>query len=97
MSDRGKRFFDKFEELGSVAAVARFYGVSRQNVHQYLDKMPEYQKYKRPKLPPAPPCPNCESDRTAHWGHNRTKQQYKCKNCGYRWDEIANQTPLENI
>lgn len=87
--NKSAEFFEKFLELGSVAKVAKYYGVSRQNVHQYLTKLPEYQQYKR--NPPTPPsCPKCESDRTVANGksqYGRGRHKYKCRVCNYQWDE----------
>lgn len=84
---KAAEYFEMFEQLGTTAAVARHYGVSRQCVHQYLADLPEFQKYRRPKPAPAPPCPNCESDRTINNGvEPRTKRrQYVCKECEYKW------------
>ncbi|MFB2832971.1 hypothetical protein [Floridanema evergladense] len=83
--NKSQEFFLKFLELGSVSAVAKFYGTSRNNVHQYLIKMPEYQQYRRPVPTPAPACPNCESDRTVNDGKDKKRKQYRCRDCGFKW------------
>jgi hypothetical protein len=82
-------YFQKFIELGSLVAVGNYFGVTRQNVEQYLRKYPPYQEYKR-NPPPTEPCPRCKSDRTKANGkaekvYQHATHKFKCLDCQYAW------------
>lgn len=87
--NKSVEFFEKFLELGSVAKVAAYYGTTRQNVHQYLVTLPQYQRYRRTPPPPAPSCPRCDRSRTINKGSRQARKQYLCKNCGFHWEKTV--------
>lgn len=103
MNPKPRQYFEKFLELGSLALVAEYFGVSRQNIYQYLKNYEFYQPYKR-NPPKAPKCPDCKSDRTKADGKTVAQpdrpstQKFKCLNCNRHWQQeraTKRRQPLE--